>query len=284
MEPPIESKKYEEKELLRFGALERAFFNAMDGVFFNKIEDHPDFVYVKNEILDSSAWNFGAIKSHPENNLEAIISNLESVSQQNNRRSVIYFAPSIHDFAFEEELAGYNYKYHYSDSWMIYHGERPGLEPEAPLDINLVVSRKDMEIFVNLFMAAHGGESSADNPYGGLPLTYREVLLKSFSNPENREKLTYYLGYFEGKPVTYGGLTIKEDTAYLFACGTHPDYRKRGFGSYITKFITKEAFDRGAKTQFLMTETGTANEKLWDSLGYKTEFVAKAFGKKSEQK
>lgn len=251
----------------------------MNGIFFDDIEKRQGFFVAMNDKLkDLTTWNFGGAINIGKNKSEYFIVDVEEIFVRKERNPTFYLTPATAPVSLESRLKDRGYELAFQDAWMIFAG-KDITQPKTLSEIKPVSTVEDMRVFAELFMSAHQGQLSLDNPYAGLPSVYMEVLMDSFLNSDNREKLTYYLGLQEGRPVCYGGLAAINNVAQLFAIGTDPEYRKRGFGSAMTNLLTTEAVKKDIPKPFLLTEAGSKNETFYSKLGYKTSFVGRAYSK-----
>lgn len=81
-----------------------------------------------------------------------------------------------------------------------------------------------------------------------------------------------YIGYkVEGKLVAMGGERLNPvGYVEISAIGTHPDFRRRGFGRAITSTLTNEILERGEIPFLHVWEGNDAAYKLYEKLGYVT--------------
>lgn len=259
--------------------LELANLDLMRGIFFDDIEKYQGFYIATNHKLkDSTTWNFGGAINVSKNKLEYFIVDVEEIFVRKEKNPTFYLTPATAPASLESRLKDRGYKLAFQDAWMIFSG-KDIIQSKTLSEIKPVSTAEDMQVFVELFMSAHQGQPSPDNPYAGLPSVYIDVLMDSFLNSDNREKLTYYLGLQEGKAVCYGGLAAINNVAQLFAIGTDPEYRGRGFGSSMTNFLTAEAMKKGISKPFLLTETDSKNKTFYSKLNYETSFVGKTYSK-----
>jgi len=81
------------------------------------------------------------------------------------------------------------------------------------------------------------------------------------------KKSRFYLGFYNGEPVSTLLLYLSSGVAGLHAVSTLPDYRNKGFGLAISGVALKEAYRLGYKISVL--QASELGEKVYRKLGFK---------------
>jgi len=76
----------------------------------------------------------------------------------------------------------------------------------------------------------------------------------------------FYLGFYNGKPVSTLLLYLSSEVAGLHAVSTLPDYRNKGFGLAISGVALKEAYKLGYKISVL--QASELGEKVYRKFGF----------------
>ena len=95
----------------------------------------------------------------------------------------------------------------------------------------------------------------------GIKVDY-ELMEYLLSEPEAK----FYLGNFEGKPVSSLMLYLSSGVAGLHAVSTLKEYRNRGFGLAISRMALKDAFKIGYKVGVL--QASTIGERVYRKMGF----------------
>ena len=84
------------------------------------------------------------------------------------------------------------------------------------------------------------------------------------------EKEPFWLGMFEGQPVSMGRLTRTEGSVFggLYGGASHPDYRRRGFYRPVVHARVQAAAEMGCKWVF--SEALPTSEPILRALGFET--------------
>lgn len=90
-----------------------------------------------------------------------------------------------------------------------------------------------------------------------------ELLEYLFLEPEAR----FYIGYFEGKPVTSLMLYLSSGVAGLHAVSTLKENRGRGFGLAISMIALLDAYKMGCRVGVL--QASTLGERVYRKLGFR---------------
>ena len=82
-----------------------------------------------------------------------------------------------------------------------------------------------------------------------------------------KKESRFYLGFYNGKPVSTLLLYLSSGVAGLHAVSTLPDYRNKGFGLAISGVALKEAYKLGYKIGVL--QASELGEKVYRKFGFK---------------
>lgn len=83
----------------------------------------------------------------------------------------------------------------------------------------------------------------------------------------SEEKSRFYLGFYNGKPVSTLLLYLSSGVAGLHAVSTLPEYRNKGFGLTISGVALKDSYKMGYKIGVL--QASELGENVYRNLGFK---------------
>ncbi len=102
----------------------------------------------------------------------------------------------------------------------------------------------------------------------------KNQLSKSISNPNN---LCYAVSV-KSQIVGYVIAMLSADSADILNITIHKDFKRKGYGSSLLDYLTKELIEKDIKTIFLEVRRGNfAAISLYSSLGYKEISVRKNY-------
>ncbi|MCX6774529.1 MAG: GNAT family N-acetyltransferase [DPANN group archaeon] len=259
--------KLSKKELKR---IEKAHCRMQKGVFFSGSRKVAGATLLWSDKIIDSFWNYASfINAKPP---EDLIKEAVEFYKSKNRKPAFYLTPWTKPKNFESVLQSHGFKLAYKDAWQVYNGKEITLPTN--IDIREVKTKDDKRIFVEVFNKAFSGEDPND-PYGALPKEYGETVALTFG----KKRWKNYLVYSNGKPVATGGIAIDKDCAGIYSIGTHPDFRKKGFGAAVVNFCTKKALENKCKYIFLQTVKDSSNERFYNKLGFETVFTGVCWNK-----
>jgi len=79
----------------------------------------------------------------------------------------------------------------------------------------------------------------------------------------------FYLAHHQGRAVAHVGLFQHRTIAYLHALFTHPEYRRRGAGSFLTLAMDSEARSVGCNRVVLQCPRGSGSPAYFERLGFR---------------
>lgn len=133
-----------------------------------------------------------------------------------------------------------------SVTWMLADlGDIRMLPPAEPdFRVEFVTTADQMQIWWHV--SASGYQSTIENTK-----VYHDAYLSHPFGPQ--EDCVHYIGYWRDEPVTSATLLLAGGIAGLYAISTPPAYRRRGFGSAITRAALDTARQRGYRHACLMS-------------------------------
>ncbi|MEV1046287.1 GNAT family N-acetyltransferase [Streptomyces sp. NPDC049916] len=167
------------------------------------------------------------------------------------------------------------------DSWMIREtrprdelAERTGIEVES-------VDGDAREDFLSVFSSAYSSDDAVAL-YGPLDDAYVHALGRSLTTPDPGRQKFHLLARKDGTPAGCVVLTVAGEYAAAYALGTAADARRQGVGRALMSECSALAREKGAGQLFLQTETGSAAEWWYRTLGYREIFHATCYAAPGE--
>ena len=154
---------------------------------------------------------------------------------------------------------------------MFYRGSDKFQRLDSSVSIRTVDGRKSLEVFVNTFNQAYSG-ADPNEPYGKAPPEWGETFYSGFGLEKKGRKIEYYVLFEHENPASILLTSSLEGFGGIYGVGTVPEMRGRGYASTLTLYAVQQLLKQGANETFLQTEKGSYNEKLYEKIGFKTEW------------
>jgi len=263
----------------RFEEAQEAHFKILSGSFHSGHEKRETARFIWSDILSEAYWNHATDLSLEPGDAKEFTSYLTDFYVQRGRIPAVYLTPESH--ALRESFIEAGFKDEFTDCWMFLTEHKPYV-PDLPQGIRLkrCLKSSDFEDYIEVFFQAFGG-SDQKEPYGALPLAYKEAIRLSFGVADFERELFHFLLYDNDEPAGCALLGLAGNVAGLYSLGVIPSKRGRGFARILTNLRVEEAFNRGADILFLLTEQGSYNEQLFASFGFKIGAVCMGLTLKS---
>ena len=160
------------------------------------------------------------------------------------------------------------------DAWLVAPVEALDLGGSASGFTVATVGAGDREAYVGAFERAYSGVDPGD-PYGPLDDAYRVCLAESFDRDVPGYRRRFLMARSGAEAVGVATVFTSGSWAGVYGVGTVPGWRGRGVGRAIMAHAARVATDDGADAVMLQTEAASAPQRWYESLGYKTAFVAR---------
>lgn len=263
------------KKAINFGNLHMDFIT---GIFVSDsiILENARYLFSRN--LNETWVNCASGLEANQIDTESFTTKVIQFYQNKNRNPSVFLLKDTSSDGLISNLKLRGFKLDYSDSLMTYEGN-DSFQSVKDFLIKKVENKTEMNQFIELFYQAHTGAN--DEVYGEADKEYRNCFMDSFLNPTDKVKREFYIGFLNKQPVSYGVIFLNGDVAGLYAIGTIPERRKKGLARVLSITLVNRAKDLGAVEIFLLTETGSINEKIYAKMGFKSKFVYLGYSKKS---
>lgn len=244
-----------------------AHFNVQQGMYFDTLYSKDGMFYFGSNHIQDSVWNYGMIdfiSSEKISKFEAFCKNIgKPVSLYLSREDANNYNKMLVDLGFSAPLDDGELV---TETWMEFDVKKYNIQKSS--NIHKVYTEKHKSDFIEVFLAAYGGEKTPEKPYGDLPEEYKECVERSFDNP----KFHNFVCYYEDVPVSVATLCMFGEHGGLYNIGTKPLYERRGFGLAVTDACINQWKSLSGKSLFLQTETGTGIDSWYERIGFRRVF------------
>lgn len=244
-----------------------AHFNVQQGMYFDTLYSGNGMCYFGSNLIGDSVWNYGMVDSISEQSIsdfEAFCKEIgKPISLYLSRDNAMKSHALLTNLGFVAPLDGDELV---TETWMEFAGKNYSIRDD--FNIQRVKTEKQKADFIEVFLAAYGGEKTPEKPYGDLSSEYKECVEKSFDNP----KFYNFVCYCEDVPVSVASLCVCGEFGGLYNIGTKPQYERRGFGLAVTDACINQWQLTSGKSLFLQTETGTGIDSWYERIGFRRVF------------
>ena len=244
-----------------------AHYNVQKGMYFDTLAIGDGVCYFGSNLIADSVWNYGTVDDLTEQSLFDFESFCKKIGKPANLYVSRELAVKHNDLLVEHGFtAPLDDGDLVTETWMEFVKKNYNLEKN--FDIQKVSTEKQKQDFLEVFVAAYGGEKTPEKPYGDLPDEYGECIKKSFDN----SKFYNFVCYCRGIPVSVATLCMSDEFGGLYNVGTKPQYERRGFGLAVTDACINQWISLSGKILFLQTETGTGIDSWYERIGFRRVF------------
>lgn len=250
-------------------------FNVQQGMYFDTLYVEGDMLYFGSNSIEDSVWNYGMVDEITDMSILRFVKFCKKIGKPSN----LYMSRDNAD-KFNDKLVGMGFTGPFdadkliTETWMEFGRKNYSLDKD--FDIQNVVTQKQKQDFMDVFLAAYGGEKTPEKPYGSLPAAYKKCVEESFG----RSKFYNFICYYDGNPVSVATLCMDGKKGGLYNIGTKPQYERRGFGLAVTDACINQWEKLSGELLFLQTETGTGIDSWYEKIGFKRIFEGVVYEKK----
>lgn len=250
-------------------------YEVQEGMYFSRRKSFPLYDVFLSDVIEDGFWNYAYLHSDiPISNVEK---ELVELFKKENRLPSIYL---VDDNPYHKESVDYLLNIGYSllstESFMVYQNTDTITIKNTSSYATLVADDRSQNDFIEVFTNAYGGEKTPEQPYGELDKTYMQALIRSFSD---EKKFFHFVCYDNNNPVSIASLCFENEKGGIYNVGTNPAFRGKGYGTVATKACIDKWIELQGDTLLLQTETGSAVEKWYEKLGFKSHFVGEIYTK-----
>ncbi|MCW4018203.1 MAG: GNAT family N-acetyltransferase [Candidatus Bathyarchaeota archaeon] len=158
------------------------------------------------------------------------------------------------------QLRNAGFKQEGDQSFMVFQKENVEENVNTAVSVKKVVTDTDVDVFGGLLLTNFE-----------MPLAWKESC-NDFTRACMRSGWQFYVGCIDGEPVGTCALFSSGGVGGIFDVGTLVDFRKRGVGAALTIHALKKSMEAGNIVHTLQAETGGGAERLYEKIGFKTEY------------
>ena len=227
--------------------------------FYNKSSKHPNFI---SYIEDKMSWVLAKNADWPECIYRVNFEKFDIENEINNVKQLILqgkvpngwtIGPLTKPKNLGKILENYGFSNVYHQAGMAIYLEN--LINQSIDEKNLIVEIIENEESLNSWV-------KVVSSVFGIKVDY-ELIEFLFLEPE----VKFYIGNFEGKPVSSLMLYLSSGVAGLHAVSTFSDYRNKGFGLTISRAALINAFEMGYRIGVL--QASALGKRIYRRLGFK---------------
>jgi len=234
------------------------------GLYITDIVEDENMILIHDKYADDNYWNY-AYLIQPKLDLEKV----KRYYHDKKLAASVYFLESEGNQAIKDNLVANGFELSYSDAIMVFHGQAQ--EFEQKFDTKEVANPKLEEDFLRVYKEVF--VDAGDDVYSGLTDGYLRNIENYFRNYPKSNRYDV-VAYKNNKPVGIATVVYDDDYALLMNGAVSPNLRRMG----IAKGLTNKCINKfNDKIIFLLTEKDSANEEIWQRIGFKTEAVGKCY-------
>jgi GNAT superfamily N-acetyltransferase len=271
--------------ILIFQQAEDYHFKFQKGMYLSERFEVQGVMVLYSDMIEDVFWNYATqIRTTPER-LDSFVAEIAEFLRGKGRVPCFYLTPWTEPRKeLESLLKEKQYTPQLRDAWMFFDpaiaktSKRSNRDGYGMLTIKTVDQPED---FITVFAKAYGGESTKDEPYGGLPDYYIKALRRSFAM--NRDANTFHFVAYtaDRNAVAIATLVYIDGWGCIYNVGTPPESRGKGFGTTVSQACIDKWHALGGHTLFLQTEAGSKVENWYMSMGFVTKFVGEGWASAS---
>jgi ribosomal protein S18 acetylase RimI-like enzyme len=234
------------------------------GLYITDFVEDDDMISIHDKYADDNYWNYAYLKQ-PKLDLEKA----KRYYHDMKLAASVYFLESEENQPIKDDLATNGFELSYSDAIMVLHGQ--AYEPEQKFEIKEVADPKLEKDFLKVYKEVF--VDAGNDVYSGLTDGYLRNIENYFRNypKDNRYDV---VAYKDNEPVGIATVVYDDDYALLMNGAVSPSCRRMGIAKVLTNKCINKFCD---KIIFLLTEKDSANEEIWQRIGFKTEVVGKCY-------
>jgi ribosomal protein S18 acetylase RimI-like enzyme len=205
---------------------------------------------------DPALWN-GVVRTEPLQGADALLAMADEFFGRLGRGYTLHTSSDL-DRDLDEALQAYGRNPNTDAPQMIL--ETPVPAPPLPPGVSIreVTNEQGWEDFLVTAGAAF-------KTLGVAPEVWRAAYpdVRSVAAPH----IATFIAYADGSPAAMGMAYINYSVAEVIHIGTRPEYRRQGLGELVTRAVTNEGFNRGARLASL--QSTPMGKSMYRRIGYR---------------
>lgn len=253
---------------------ERAHYLMQLGTYFTDLVDLEGvkFAFTKKlaDIWYNQAYDF---MFEPEG-IDKAIKAVEEIHHEQDRVPCFYVHPYCTPSNLGQILRSQDYAVADEELWMFFRGEPERLpEVSSPVGITTVRDRETLDKFTHVYRLGLPGPEVE---------MYIQSIVDSYYYQASAAPITHYVAEYDHQPAAMMSVHLLGDYAGVYNIATVPEFRRRGLAGMLLRRLVLDAQKAGAKHIFLQTEGEGVGKKVFERMGFRTEYVRMAYVPKEE--
>ena len=248
-------------------------FELLNGMFFDNKEETDEYIFCSSKTMDDYFWNIVYFKH--KISFEQI-RKIENIFLEYKRTPSIYL--SRDDLYYNENkqvLLDHGYRLNNTDVYMKLDGFK---SYKINTKIKIVENEKEYEDFMKVLSSAYNDniENQSENVYAD---AVTDCYFKAVKNTMNSKEHIHIIVYDINIPVSVATLNYKNGIGGINNVGTAQGYWNRGYGKQLMTYLINKFYELGGGTLTLSTEYQSKNQKFYEKLGFKEQYVMEQYMK-----
>ena len=256
--------------------IEKMLYHCQQGMYFSNIKKLNNGFVVYSDIVESKSWNFfTGFKANTIKEFETCINDAIKFFKAIKRDFVIVVGPNV---KISKQVKNYiNSNFTLSETNVVLFTNKFKISQNIVKDYSFrkIDNEKDKDMFVDVFKASKT-QTTPNDAYPALPDYFFRALSESFNNKTDWD-FVHYVSEYKNSPIGMVSACIKDKYCGLYGGGTYVAHRKKGVFSNLLKFVENNAKSRGCRYFFGLTEKDSYNEKLYNSINWKSIMELKCY-------
>jgi amino acid adenylation domain-containing protein len=246
-------------------ALIRLHYEMHQGGFVSTVLRHSTGMIVRSEIGSTPMWNHAAWLDGLQEGFVEFVDAAKQALEGQGQQPVVYVTTQAERFdSIDRLLANTGFEPFDEEAWMTRQPHR-GSKNGQPGDLAIVEALDDHQLsaFCDVFYASYQVKDPA----------YATALKCQRARSGSMCHVRHFVAFADGTPVSIATLLSLGDDAGIYNVGTVPGARNRGYAGHVIEHLIHESGEAGHCRLFLQTTAGSGAERLYERLGFRTEFT-----------
>lgn len=240
------------------------FFYEIERDVFDVLEEHTlgsDGGYLSAFSTNVRDFNFNHVVPIGKVKVDDVMVAATEEFDVRNREHIAYVTPLCDEYYSDKN---HGLQLISTDAWMFFNGKRIKKDTKSSDVTVRVATMKDIDDYIKVYF-----DGFSDGVYADMESGFDTTERKSFNNPYKTKLMAFY----RGKPVGVVSVDVKGDMGYIESFAILKQYRYGGETAWVLGNAAIDmCYDKGANKIFLITAAGTSLERLYQSVGFSTEF------------
>lgn len=252
-------------------SIEKLLYECQIGMYYTHIKKLRNGFVVYSDIVESTNWNF--FTGFHAKDVKAFIKSLDEARKffnLINRKFVFVIGPNVKISKMVKKYIQDNFTNFDTDVVLLTKKFKIKKLFFNNYSFRQIDNIKERDFFVNVFRTSKLQTTPTD-VYPPLPEYFFKALYNSFDSKTDWS-FNHFVSEYNNEPVGMVTACIKDKYCGLYGGGTYVEHRRKGVFTNLLKFVEKDAKSKGCKYFYGITEKGSYNEKLYNSINWKTKF------------